>query len=404
MATTRDRPARMSNGRRQSGFAADSLRVHGPHWTRRDSTSPWVVCIAFVLILGVLYVASSLFVPLAVSLIAYLTLRPLVARLCRLGLNQVTATAVVILVFFSIAALVTSLLYSPLQSWLAEAPESVNRLREKFDRVAEPLATVDRAEEQLSQATEGVRNEPTEVTVSVKKPSVIDPAYLINQTGHLLAFVGAIGVLTFFMLTNGDDVLNRILNVLPRGGRRESVLETIAEIQNSVGTYLGQITIINAGLGVAVTIVMWAVGMPTPYLWGAMAALFNFVPYLGPIAGTLVVLVAAGTTFDSFGRSLLTAAAFWVTTAVEGQFVTPAILGTTLKVGSLIVLVSVAFWGFMWGMAGVLLSVPLLIVMRQVFASFDETYAIAVVLGEDPCRPGDDCEPLKQDEAIAESV
>ncbi|EMI53313.1 AI-2E family transporter [Rhodopirellula sallentina] len=363
-----------------------------------------MICIAVILLLGVLYVASNLFVPLAIALIAYLTLRPIVARLCGLGLSQVAATAIVIFAFFTMTAVVATVLYGPLQTWLAEAPESVNRLREKVDQVAEPLATVERAETQLSKATAGVRDDTTEVTVSVEKPSIIDPSYLINQTGHVLAFIAAIGVLTFFMLTNGDDVLNRILNVLPDGGRRKKVLQTLAEIQNSVGTYLGQITMINIGLGVAVTLVMWAVGMPTPYLWGAMATLFNFVPYLGPIAGTAIVLVAAGTEFDSFGRALLTAVAFWATTAVEGQFVTPAILGRTLKVGSLVVLVAVAFWGFMWGLPGVLLSVPLLIVMRQVFARFDETYPIAVVLGEYPCRPGDDCEPVKEDEPIAETV
>ncbi|WP_419580918.1 AI-2E family transporter [Stieleria magnilauensis] len=383
----------VSSNRYQLGWASDPTRH-----------SPWVICIAVILVLGAIYFASSLLVPLTISVVAYLTLRPGVVRLCRIGLSQTVASVMVILVFFSVVALAAILLYTPLQTWLADAPESVTRLREKFDQVAEPLTTVDRAEEQLDTATSGLRRDATEVTVSVEKPSIVDPEYLINKTGHVLAFVAAIGVLTFFMLCNGDDVLNRVLMVLRDQEKRDRVLETVGEIQESVGRYLGQITLINLGLGLAVTLVMWIVGMPTPYLWGAMATLFNFVPYLGPIAGTLVVFVAAGTAFDTSSRAALMAASFWITTAVEGQFVTPAILGKSLKVGSLVVLVAVAFWGFMWGIPGIFLSVPLLIVTRQVCVSFTVTYPLAVVLGEDPCLPGQPCEPLKEDEPIAEAV
>ncbi|QEG02578.1 AI-2 transport protein TqsA [Stieleria maiorica] len=379
----------------------------GVRWRRElDSvaTSPWVICIAVILLLGAIYVASNLLIPLAIAVIAYLTLRPAVASLCRLHLSQTTATAIIILTFFSIIAIAATFLYAPLQQWLSEAPESVNRLREKIGQVAEPLTTVDRAEQQLDTATSGLREEATEVTVSVEKPNIVDPSYLINTTGHVLSFIAAIGVLTFFMLCNGDDLLNRILMVLPDEEQRDQILETITDIQDNVGRYLGQITLINIALGIAVTGVMWLVGMPTPYLWGAMATLFNFVPFIGPIAGTVIVLIAAGTTFDSFSNVALVAASFWLTTAVEGQFVTPAILGKTLKVGSLVVLVAVAFWGFMWGLPGIFLSVPLLIVMRQVFASFEATYPFAVVLGEDPCMPGQDCEPIQEDEPIAELV
>lgn len=372
---------------------------------RRQPTSPWVVSIAVVLLLGLLYVASSLWIPLTIALIAYLTLRPVVASFCRLGLGQMSATAIVIAGFFSIIAVIATLLYSPLQTWLAQAPESVNRLRDKVDQVAEPLTAVDRAGDQLDRATSPVESESTrELTVSVKKPSLINPSYLLNQTGHLLASIGAIAVLTFFMLSGGDDLLNRVLTVMPDDEQRREVLTTISDIQDKVGRYLGQITMINIGLGVAVTIVMWLVGMPTPYLWGAMATLLNFIPYLGPIAGTFIVFVAAGSTFDSFSRALMMAAAFWLTTAVEGQFVTPTVLEKTLKVGSLVVLVAVAFWGFMWGLPGVLLSVPLLIVMRELCSHFDCTYPLAVVLGEDPWRPGEQCEPVKEDERIAETV
>lgn len=375
--------------------------------------APWVICIAVLMVLGTLYLASSLFVPLTIALIAYLTLRPVTAKLCQLGIGQTLAAALLISGCFLIIGGVAAVLYDPLQSWLKEAPQSMGRLSENFESVAQPLTTLDRAGDQLDEATtdlDQVAGEASaseqEITVSFDRPSVIDRQYLINTTGHVLAFIGAVAVLTFFMLSTGDELLNRILNLMPDQEQRQETLATIGDIQDNVGSYLVQITIINIGLGLAVTAVMWAVGMPTPALWGAMATLFNFVPYLGPIGGTLIVLVAASTQFDSFTRSVGVAAAFWCTTAVEGQFVTPYIIGKTLKVGSLVVLVAVAFWGFLWGLPGVFLAVPMLIVKREICSSFRSTFPLAVVLGEDPCQsPKNACdEAVREDQPLAETV
>lgn len=409
-----DQQSRNVNRKRTAyTIASGRIRVAGPEKQRSTAAAsdavgrlaPWVICIAVLMLLGMLYVASNLFVPLTVALIAYLTLRPTVTRLCRVGFGQTLAAATTIIGCFSIIAVLATLLYDPLQIWLSEAPESVGRLRENFDRVAEPLSTLDRAGDQLDEAAGPVAEPEKDVTVSLEKPSVIDRSYLINTTGHVLASIGAIAVLAFFMLSTGDEVLNRILNILPDRTRREHLLSAIGDIQDNVGSYLSQITVINFGLGVAVSIVMWIVGMPTPVLWGAMAALFNFVPYVGPIGGTLIVLVAASSIYPSLAQSVGIAAAFWVTTAVEGQFVTPYVIGKTLKVGSLVVLVAVAFWGFLWGLPGIFLAVPLLITMREVFANFESTFPLAVVLGQSPCESEQECdEPVREDQPIAETV
>lgn len=216
--------------------------------SQQPQTSPWLITIAVVMILGAAFVASSLLVPLAMALVAYLTLRPIVARLGRVGLNRTVASALVIIGFFSAIGLAAALLYDPLQAWLADAPESVNRVRAKFDRLAEPLTMVDRAEDQLNQATLGIGEDAGNITVSVKKPSLVDASYLINTTGHVLVFIAGIAVLAFFMLSSGDDVLNRVLMVLPDQKQRKRLLATISDVQDGVGNYLGKIAMINLGL------------------------------------------------------------------------------------------------------------------------------------------------------------
>ncbi len=363
-----------------------------------------VIFIALILGLGAMFVAADLLVPIVVAVLAYLTLRPTESRLCRLGLPRPLASGLVIFALFATLALIISLLYTPAQRWIDVAPQSLGRVRENFRSVAKPLTTLDRADSTIQSATATVDDAPKEVKVSLEKPSMVDESTLVNQTGRWLAFVAAIAVLTFFMLSTGDDLLNRMLVVLPVRTDRDHVLQKLAEIQRSVGSYLAQITCINIGLGVVVTIVMWAIGMPTPVLWGVMATLFNYVPYVGALAGTAIIFLAAASTFDTIDRAVITALAFWSTTAVEGQFVTPSIIGKTLKVGPVVVLITVAFWGFLWGLPGVFLAVPLLIVQRKVFASFEATYPLAVVLGEESCRGQSDCEPIQEDKPIAETT
>jgi len=193
--------------------------------------------------------------------------------------------------------------------------------------------------------------------------------------------LAVIAVTMFCLLATGDDVINRSLRIIPSKEGRERALQLACDVQDGVGSYLGYITIINIGLGVVATVVMWLLGMPSPLLWGVLATLFNFIPYVGPLAASSVVFVAAVGEFDSFGRAAMTAGIFWGLTAVEGQFVTPSVLGKSLKLGPVVVLVAVAFWGFMWGIPGIFIAVPLVIAMRYTFDCFDATKPIATMLG-----------------------
>lgn len=379
---------------------ADSRPVHA-----LDRASRWALLTTCVILaFGFLFVASDLLVPITIATLAYLSLRPMAAKLRSWGISNLLASIVVIATIFSSLGMAVSVLYSPTQQWLESAPESVSKIRARISNIAAPITALDRADETVQRATEPIEGDAERVAVTVEKPSVVSDSKLINQTGKAAAFLVAIGVLTFFMLSTGDDLLNRMMGLLHDWDTRDALLEKISDIQHGVGKYLAQITTINICLGVAVGCVMWLVDMPTPILWGALAALFNFIPYVGPLAATVLVFLAATSHFNALGRAALTAVAFWLTTAVEGQFVTPAVLGKTLKVGPVVVLVAVAFWGFLWGLAGIFLACPLLIVKRKVFASFEATYTLAVVLGEEPCEPGEDCEPIEKDRPIAEAT
>jgi len=240
-----------------------------------------LVILAVLASCTILYLASRLLVPVVVACLAYLTLRPFVCKLCQRGLSQGIASGIVIVVLMGITAAIIGVSYQPSERWISAAPASAAKFRDNIDAWREPLTAIDDAEKKLSNASSEASAEPRAVEVSVQKPGLVSEMVLINSTGRMLVFFGAIAVLTFFLLSTGDDLINRTLHVLPNDEKRHVMLEMISGIQDSVGRYFGQITMINIGLGVVVTGMMWLVGMPTPLLWGVVAMRFNFVPYVG---------------------------------------------------------------------------------------------------------------------------
>lgn len=340
--------------------------------------------ILFILVGGALYLASSVFIPIVLSLLAYLSLRPFVAKLCRRHVPRLLASIIVIGCVVGSIVGTGVLLYNPIQSWLSKAPQSIAKIQNNFRALRGPLSMLDRAEEQLEEAAESTANGDVQtVKVEVDKPKILDRDLLVNSTGRYAAVALTVLIVTFFLLTNGDELLNRLLYVLHDEQQRSSLLQTIGEVQDAVGRYLGQITLINTGLAMVVTLVMWLVGMPTPLLWGVMAGLFNYIPYVGPIISTVIVLFAATSYFTSASYAFFAAFCYYACTAVEGQFITPAVVGRALRIGPVVVLVSMIVWGFLWGLVGIFVAVPMLLVVRNICKHFDATYPMAVMLGED---------------------
>ncbi len=192
-----------------------------------------ITWIAIILTIGTMYLASALFIPLVIASLAYLSMRPIVTKLGKLGLPRSLASGLLIFSLFGAIAIIASVLYSPAQQWIAVTPQSIAKVQHKMATIMKPLTILDRAEQSLDSASTGDRIRQT-VEVSVQKPGFVDQSALISTTGKLVAFIAAIAVLTFFMLASGDDLLNRLLGALPDDASRHRALEKISEIQHSV--------------------------------------------------------------------------------------------------------------------------------------------------------------------------
>ena len=173
-------------------------------------------------------------------------------------------------------------------------------------------------------------------------------------------------VLLYFLLATGTTLRENIILALPTFRDKKRALEVTRDVQRGVSVHLATVTLINIGLGVAIGLAMYAIGLPNPALWGAMAAMINFVPYLGPIVGSFVVTIVGLVTFDAPVQALLPPVVYIAINTLEGNLVTPMILSRRLTISPIAVFLSVIFWGWIWGVLGALMAVPILVCLKVV--------------------------------------
>jgi predicted PurR-regulated permease PerM len=182
-----------------------------------------------------------------------------------------------------------------------------------------------------------------------------------NSVGALIIFV-----LLYFLLATGTVLRENIIFALPTLRDKRRALTVTSNVQRSVSAYLITVILINLGLGAAIGFAMYAIGLPNPALWGAMAAMLNFIPYLGAIAGSIVVAIVGLVTYATPVEALLPPMIYLAINSLEGYLATPAILSRRLTINPIAVFLSIVFWGWIWGVAGALMAVPILACLKVI--------------------------------------
>ncbi|MDA8743542.1 AI-2E family transporter [Rubripirellula amarantea] len=350
---------------------------------------------AVMLVIYALYFARTLFIPVVMALVLYLTLRPIVRRARRVGVPPFVTAAGIIAGIALMLGLGTYVVLEPAKQTIANAPQHLAIVKDKLSFVTERLKDVDEATETLAEAEGETAQEPGEeepVPVEIKQPGWTSGWTYLSGTGNFVSFLTVCIVLLYFLLATGDNLLRSVMHALPDFTARRKLVEVIQNVQEGLGNYLARIATINVCLGVCVGITMWLLGMPSPILWGVMAFAFNFIPFLGAITGAAIVFVVALVNFEHVYYAFLVTTAFLALTSLEGQFITPAILGRTMSMSPVIVFLSIVLWGWMWGIMGVFLSVPILIATRMACEGYDGLQALAYILGAEVPEPTPDNE------------
>lgn len=329
-----------------------------------------------LLLLGVLYtlyLARSLVLPIFIALLFAALLQPLVNRLHRLKIPDAVGAAIVVLVCLSIVAGGIYYLASPASTWLNRAPAVLGQAQAKVNALKKPLQKAQEATERLGKMTE--LGGEQEGKIVIKGESVTKQ--LVGGASSFLTHVVVVVILVYFLLAQGRAVLGSITSTLPDHEQAARFGSFLVQLQTNISAYLGTYAIINLGIALIVSLIMLVLGVPNPLLWGVVAGCFNFIPYLGPAATFGIISLVSLLSFDTLGRIVLPPLAYIALTTLEGNFITPTIMGNRLEMNPLIVFISILFWGWVWGVPGIFLAVPILVGLKILFSS-DLTAATSV--------------------------
>ena len=361
-------PVKQSTPPRQPNLEDTSQLFPGPFGIRSLALTGLFLLACFY----TLYFARDFFLPVVLALLLNFLLAPLVRFGKRFRLPAALTAALVIAAVFAALGILVYQLSGPLAEWLERAPEIGAKLQSKVQPLQQAMKRISKVNDQI----EGLRTVKTgqqlPQRVELKPPSLLDLVF--SGTSKLVLSSLVVVVLLFFLLASGDLFLSKLVHVLPTLSDKKKAVQIAREVEENISKYLFTITLINAGIGVASGLLFWAFGLPNPALWGAVAGVLNFIPTVGSLSVALIITLVATVTFPSLPHALLVPAAYLGLTVTMGTFVSPLIMGQRLTLNPVVIFLGLSFWGWLWGIPGALLAVPML-AMFKIFCDHIEPLA-----------------------------
>lgn len=345
-----------------------------------------LICMFILAAIYALYFGRDFVMPVILAFLLALTLTPIVRFLRKRGIPEgISAT---LLVLASVLAIVSAgyFLSGPASDLVNQAPEIGRRISERLAEFRHPFERFMQASQQVEKVAETTQ-EPGVQRVVVAQPGIVSQA-----AGNLLsgATTAAITfVLSLFLLASGTMFYEKIVQSFARLSEKKRALRIVYDVEREISRYLLTVAIINAGLGTAIGLGLWALGMPNPAVWGVAAAALNFLPYVGALATIVLVACISLITFDSLSYALLAPAFVIICNVIEGQFVTPLVVGRRLEINAVSIFIAVAFWSWLWGFVGALIAVPLLVIFKVFCDHFESWKHVGNFLSAENPSPGE---------------
>ena len=313
-----------------------------------------------------LYFAAAFLLPFTLAVVLYLLLSPAMRFLNkRLHIPRALAALLLIIVLFTLVGGVAAAISVPASEWVGRIPQSLPTMEQKLGFLQGPVAYLQHGYNQLSGL---MGSNPGSSSGGVPGLSSLTSlgGSILSGVKNMLADGFTILLLLYFFLYAGDTLLRRLVEVLPTWEDKRRAVQIASEIEENVASYLATITVMNALVGTLNGLSVWLLGMPNPLLFGTIAFLLNYIPILGPMTGIVVFFIVGVFTFSQPLFALVPAGIYLALHIMEGETITPMLLARRLTLNPVLVIVSLFFWDWMWGIPGALLSVPLLAVTKIV--------------------------------------
>jgi predicted PurR-regulated permease PerM len=307
-------------------------------------------------------IGKSILVPLVLAGFIGLALNPIVAAASRVSIPRWLAAVTVMILLGTGLVSAVATLSTPALSWFHEAPTAMRAFAPKLKPMTQQIEAASRATQNLVGGSVA-RNAP-------QSPNTLAFSAwdIVASAPRVLASILTVALLVFFFLVYGDEILRRAVEISPTFSYKRHTVSIVRSIQEEVSSYLLLTAAINVTLGLVTAGMLYLYGVPDPLLWGCVATVANFIPYVGAITTTTVLSIVGVLHFQEFGPALLPAATFAGITAVEGNMITPMLQGRRSRLSPVAILLWLLIWGWLWGIPGALLAVPMLTCVKLITA------------------------------------
>jgi predicted PurR-regulated permease PerM len=317
-----------------------------------------------------LWAAQGLVLPVLLAMFFALVGNPIIRLLQRIYVPRFVSALLVLVLGIAGTVALGQQLVVPASEWVRQVPREMRDLAPKLRNLVKPMQEANKAAENIARAAGG---ENTAKPVQVVRTEVNDPYKALTATPRMVASVLAVVLLTFFFMVYGQSLQRNAIALLPGRQQKRLTVEILQSIEHEISRYVLTISIINALVGLAFAGALYWLGVPLDeaLLWGTMAAILNFAPYVGPLIGIMIMLLMGFVAFDDVWHSLLPAAIYLGLHTVEGQIVTPIVLGARMALSPLVLILALMLCGWLWGIVGLLLAVPLLVCTKIVLSKIE---------------------------------
>jgi predicted PurR-regulated permease PerM len=304
------------------------------------------------------YFAAPVLIPITIAVLLSILLAPAVEKLEMLRLPRGLAAALIVVAALSLIVTAIVQLAGPAQEWVTRVPAGFGRIEERLRLIKKPIQDIQKATEQIENATELGQRPQRRQVVELRRPSFAGE--LLSGTQRVFTAIGIVIILLFFLLSTGDLFMRKLISLMPTDENKLRIVDIASIVKKDISFYLLSITITNVGYGLLVGSTAWYLGVESPLLWGALTAILSFAPYVGPVVIIALLTMATLISLNAVAPALILSGVYLAMLIAVQNVISPHIWGKRLALNPVAIFIAIIFWGWMWGMAGALLAVPLL--------------------------------------------